>query len=169
MVMHSVKQAEGMGLPIVGVEWLLDSVNAKQKKDESQYLFGSPGTSDTRKNGEAKSKVKKRGRDAEVKDESPEVEDEEETGNVKKRSRAVMVKDESPRVNDEEENDNSKRRRRASQVKDESLTVEDDVKNEDDESPPRKKQKDGQKARSKSVNIPVDEGCPLQGEPVGGA
>ena len=166
--MHLVKQAQGLGLPILSMEWILESDEAKDKQDESVYLRGSIGTSQTQKNEQENGKVKKRGRAAEVKDESPEVKDEEENDRGRKRVRAAIVKDESPEIKDEEENDKGKRRPRASPVKDESLKVEDDVKNEDDESPPAKKQKDGQKAKSRSINIPVDEGCPLQGESLGG-
>ena len=166
--MYSVKQAQGYGLPILSMEWLLESDEAKYKQDESEYLFSSIIVSDTERDDQENGKVKKHDRAAEVKDESPEVEDEEENDRVKKRGRALKVKDESPEVTDEEENDKVKKRGRAPNVKDESLKVEDEVKNEDDEYPPAKRQKDDQKARSKNVNLPVDEGCPLQGEPLGG-
>ena len=166
--MYSVKQAQGYGLPILSMEWLLESDEAKYKQDESEYLFSSIIASDTERDDQENGKVKKHDRAAKVKDESPEVEDEEENDRAKKRGRALKVKDESPEVKDEEGNDKAKKRGRAPKVKDESLKVEDDVKNEDDEYPPAKRQKDGQKARSKNVNIPVDEGCPLQGEPLRG-
>ena len=87
----------------MSLEWLLDSVEAKKKVKEAQYLMANvPEPKDNTKG--------------------------------KKRARADSAEDDKP-----------------------SQPLNDD----DREEPPAKKIKDGQKAKSGSIQIPLDEGCPL--------
>lgn len=98
----SVKQAGDVSnLKIVSLEWLLDSVEAKKKVKETQYLVTNmPGSKDVSRG--------------------------------QKRARAESAEDDKPAPTS---NDGNK------------------------QEPPAKKQKDGQKAKSRSIRIPIYEGC----------
>lgn len=85
----------------MSLEWLLDSVEAKKKVEETQYLMTNMPDSKNDSKG-------------------------------KKRARTNSAEEDKP-----------------------TLTSNDDNKQE----PPAKKQKDGQKAKSGSIRIPIDEGC----------
>ncbi|SLM34132.1 poly-ribose polymerase [Lasallia pustulata] len=99
-----VKQASDRpNTKIVSLEWLLDSVEAKKKVKETQYLVAATPKSKDITNG-------------------------------KKRARAESVGNDKP-----------------------SQALDGNNKQE----PPAKKQKHGQKAKSESIRIPIDEGCPL--------
>ena len=85
------------------LEWLLDSVEAKKKVKETQYLMAT--------------------------------------------------------IPKSKDNSNGKKRAHAESVEDNKQSQATDGNNEQE--PPAKKQKDGQKVKSESVRIPIDEGCPL--------
>ena len=55
--------------------------------------------------------------------------------------------------------DEDKGKKRSRNGKDKAVSPESE---EEEQQPPAKKQKDGQTAKSRSLNIPVDEGCNLQ-------
>ena len=69
------------------------------------------------------------------------------------------VKDEDAKDDGVKKVDTSKKRSRNGKVK--AASPESD---EEEQKPPAKKQKDTQKAKSRNLNIPIDEGCSLKGQ-----
>lgn len=59
---------------------------------------------------------------------------------------------------DKKNDSKGKKRTRSGKLKEESPDAKDST-----SPPPAKKQKDGQKARSENVIVPIDEGCTLKG------
>ncbi|KAI9812723.1 MAG: hypothetical protein M1827_004479 [Pycnora praestabilis] len=130
-------------IKVVNIDWLLDSVNEKKKLSEASYLLGKP---DPKGSSSAITKKSTKGKGT-VKSEDSEVEDQGDVAAMspepkgKKRGRGGVS---SSKVKEEK-------------VKGESPDID------QEEQPPAKKQKDGQKAKSSSLAVPLDEGCPLAG------
>ena len=123
----SVKQAkEYSNIQIVSIDWLLDSLEADARADESNYLLTS---SDSLAKGDATAKQ------------------DPETGNDNQ-----VEKEASKKTN------TGIKRTRNSDL-DESISL--DPKSQGQ--PQAKKIRDGQKAKSCSLQVPVDEGCNLTG------
>ena len=126
-----MKQAEALIVPILSLDWLIDSNNASKKEDEAQYLMNEVDTSVP---------------DIKDEDEAEDGAEDEHDGKANGKANATKTQDKG------------KKRGRNSKVKEESPEADEEA------PPPAKKQKDGQKAKSKALNIPVDEGCALQGK-----
>ena len=169
-------------IKIVNIEWLNKAFGAKTKPAEKAYLLSSSSTKADATDGAGKKRgrgkaakdepedededdeeeedkkpaPKKRGRAAKPKSEEPEEDDDSAKPAPKNRGRvAVKVKSEEP----DEEDDKKpapKKRGRAAKVKDEPKDEPDEIEEEEEE-PESKDFKDGQKASSKNINVPVDE------------
>lgn len=123
----SVKQAkEDSDIGIVSIDWLLDSLEAGARADESNYFLTD---SDSLAKGDA------------------EAEGDSKTGNDNQAENGAIAKAEK-----------GKKRTRHFDS-DESTSL--DPKSEGQ--PPAKKIRDGQKAKSNSLQVPVDGGCDLAG------
>ncbi|MCJ1379278.1 hypothetical protein MMC17_002379 [Xylographa soralifera] len=141
IIEFQVKQAaEYPDIKIVSLDWLLESIKAQSKVDEESYLVAKSDTTMTKSDPTmTKSDITLTKSDS----------------TVKKSESAATKPDSVVAIKNE---DKGKKRTR-----DESIKEEHSDADEADALPVAKKQKDGQKVKSKSLNIPVDEGCSLAG------
>ena len=184
-----MKQAlKSDNIKIVSLDWLNKAFSAKTKPSEKSYLMDSSPSKDDSKppagkkrgraakpdaddaeeiddEDEEKPAPKKRGRSAaatKVKSEEPE-----EDAKPKKKGRvAVKVKAEEPEDDEEEDKKKKKPAKKAgrtAKVKAEPKEEEEDEEEKEEGEVEGKVFKDGQKASSKNLNVPVDEGCNLGG------
>ena len=140
-----VKQAAGFpDIKIVGIDWLLSSIDSGCRVDETKYLMDTPDSPTAQKQDTTKKK------DNTKKENSIKKED--------------NIEDEGTSKKDDTVEDKATSKKRGRNGKAKLASPESDEEKE----PPTKKHKetrvDGQRAKSRAVNIPIDEGCQLQGE-----
>ncbi|KAI9772671.1 MAG: hypothetical protein M1840_000266 [Geoglossum simile] len=142
------KQARDIpGLKVVSLDWLLDSVQNKKLEPEASYTLGNPNTPTGGQRNDVSSKSARADSGANMNTRGAKAND---TDVPKTGSKTEIINKHSVK---------GKKRSRKDKVviKDDSA---DDSTAEDNE-PATKKLKDGQKAKSTSLFVPVDEGCQL--------
>ncbi|KAI9866275.1 MAG: hypothetical protein M1813_001397 [Trichoglossum hirsutum] len=136
----SVKNKQAQNIPdlkVVNLDWLLDSAQNRQLEPESSYALDNPKSLSG-------------------------------TGNAKSKTRSAAARSNTSVMKPDDKTDNttkpsSKGRKRARQN---AAAVDDDIAHDDaaeNSEPATKRFKDGQKSKSASLSIPVDEGCHLSG------
>lgn len=123
---------------MVNLDWLLDSAQNRQLEPESSYALDNPKSLSG-------------------------------TGNAKSKTRSAAARSNTSVMKPDDKTDNttkpsSKGRKRARQN---AAAVDDDIAHDDaaeNSEPATKRFKDGQKSKSASLSIPVDEGCHLSGK-----
>ena len=149
LIARSVKQAaEYPNIKVVNLDWILESFERQTKTDEKAYLMT---TSDSTV-AQADTTVSKL--DSTIKRLDSTVTKSDST--VMKSDSAAAKPDSAATTKN---NDKGKKRTREESIKEEHSDVD-----KADAPPATKKQKDGLKAKAKSLTIPVDEGCSLAGE-----
>ncbi|MCJ1433535.1 hypothetical protein MMC27_002898 [Xylographa pallens] len=143
-----VKQAaEYPDIKLVNLDWLLESIETQSKVDEHSYLMTKSDFTGTKSHSpmtKSDSTVTK-------------------SGSTVQKSNSTVTKSDSAAAKSDittttKNKDNGKKRTRDERIKEEHADEAETA-----ALPAAKKQKDSQKAKSKSLNIPVDEGCSLAG------